>query len=169
MVINELKKLLLKIVYVVILMTLKKKLKIMILRIFYWVKNHMNIIWFMDVSYKTLIGTKPLGIMCDKVVAFITDYDGTECLVLFGTEKYAIFNRIRFLIGLKKMHYICWLFYTKIKIDSDDDFALEKTLTMHVVILIKLVFNKHHSQYYYNTFLEKINKLKNNDKIFLLV
>ena len=44
MVINELKKLLLKIVYVVILMTLKKKLKIMILRIFYWVKNHMNII-----------------------------------------------------------------------------------------------------------------------------
>ena len=124
----------------------------------------------MDVSYKTLIGTKPLGIMCDKVVAFITDYDETECLVLFGTEKYAIFNRIRFLIGLKKcITYVDCFTYTKIKIDSDDDFVLDETLTMHVVILIKLVFNKHHNQYYYNTFLEKINKLKNNDKIFLLV
>ena len=51
----------------------------------------------MDVSYKTLIGTKPLGIMCDKVVAFITDYDETECLVLFGTEKYAIIIGFDFL------------------------------------------------------------------------
>ena len=45
--------------------------------------------------------------------------------------------------------------YTKIKIDSDDDLPLEKTLNLqNVVILIKSVLNKK-SHYYYNIFLEK--------------
>ena len=38
-----------------------------------------------DVSYKTLIGTKPLRIMFDKVDGFIRDYGGTK---LFDLEKY---------------------------------------------------------------------------------
>ena len=42
--------------------------------------------------------------------------------------------------------------YAKIKIDSDDDLPLEKTLTLHNVIL---VFNKNKNHCYYNIFLEK--------------
>ena len=45
--------------------------------------------------------------------------------------------------------------YAKVKIDSDDDLPLQKTLSMHnAVILIKSDFDKNHNQYYYNTFLE---------------
>ena len=32
--------------------------------------------------------------------------------------------------------------FAKIKIDWDDDFPLKETLTLHVIILIKSVFNK---------------------------
>ena len=40
--------------------------------------------------------------------------------------------------------------YAKIKIGSDDDLALDKTMTMyHVVILISPVFDKNDNQYYY--------------------
>ena len=46
--------------------------------------------------------------------------------------------------------------YATIKIDSDDNLPLEKTLTLHnVFMLIKSVFNKKQNQYYYNVFLEK--------------
>ena len=62
----------------------------------------MKRFWIYDVLYKTLIGAKPLRIMFDKVDAFVRDYNGTKYLVLFGPEKYyAIFNRIRYLVGLK--------------------------------------------------------------------
>ena len=37
-------------------------------------KSYENILIY-DVSYKTLIGTKPLHIMFDKVDGFIRDYD----------------------------------------------------------------------------------------------
>ena len=64
-------------------------------------KSHENSLIY-DVSYKNLIGAKPVRIMLDKVNGFIRDYDGTKCLVLFAPEKYdAIFDRIRYLIGLK--------------------------------------------------------------------
>ena len=46
-----------------------------------------KIIWrylIYDVSYKILIGAKPLHIMFDKVNGFIRDYDGTKYLVLFS-------------------------------------------------------------------------------------
>ena len=40
-----------------------------------------------DISYKTLIGAKPLRIRFDKVDGFIRIYDGTRYLVLFDPEK----------------------------------------------------------------------------------
>ena len=44
----------------------------------------------------------------------------------------------------------------KIKIDSDDDLPLEKTLHMHIVIILsKSVFNEDYNHYYYQVFLEK--------------
>ena len=49
-----------------------------------------------NISYKTLIGAKPLCIRFDKVGGFITVYDRTGYLLLFGLEKHhAIYNRIR--------------------------------------------------------------------------
>ena len=44
----------------------------------------------------------------------------------------------------------------KIKIDSDDDLALEKTLTLrNIIIQMKSVLNKDQNYYYYNTTFEK--------------
>ena len=47
--------------------------------------------------------------------------------------------------------------YPKIKIISDDNLPLEKTLTLHnLAILIKSVLKKkNQNHYYYNVFLEK--------------
>ena len=82
-------------------------------------KSYENILVY-DISYKTLIGAKPLRIRLYKVNGFIRIYDGTRYLVLFELEKYdATFNRIRYLIGVKSgiiiSHYC-----VKIKIDSYD-------------------------------------------------
>ena len=69
-------------------------------------------ILFDDVSYKTLIGTKPLRHSFDSVKGFVRVYDGTMYLELFGPQKYdAIFNRIRYLISqnLGITCYIAWL------------------------------------------------------------
>ena len=56
------------------------------------------------------------------------------------------------------MTYVFSHNYAKIKIDSDDDLPLEKTVTLHnVVILIKLVFNKNQNCYFYNILLEVIH------------
>ena len=53
-----------------------------------------------DISYKTLIGAKPLRIEFDKVDESIRVYDGTRYEILFGAEKYdSIYNRIRYLIS----------------------------------------------------------------------
>ena len=41
------------------------------------------------------------------------------------------------------------------QVDSYDSLPLEKTLTFHVMIFIKSVFNKDKNNYYYNIFLEK--------------
>ena len=46
--------------------------------------------------------------------------------------------------------------YARIKIDPYDYLPLEKTITLHnIVILNKSVFNKNQHHYYYNIFLEK--------------
>ena len=53
-----------------------------------------------NISYKTLIGAKPMRIKFDKVDGFIRVYDGIRYLVLFGPEKYnAIYSRIRYVIS----------------------------------------------------------------------
>ena len=47
--------------------------------------------------------------------------------------------------------------FARIKIDSYGSLPIEKTLTLHnIIILIKLVLNKDQNHYYYNIFLEKI-------------
>ena len=120
-------------------------------------KSYENILIY-DVLYKNFIDAKPLRIMFDKVDRFIRDYGGTRYLVIFGPENYdAIFDRIRYLIGLKSsITNVVSHNYAKIKIDSNGDFPLEKTLTMHAaVMLIKSVFNNNQIQYYYNVFLVK--------------
>ena len=65
----------------------------------------------------------------------------TKYLVLFSLEKSnAIYNRIRYLIGLKSgISYIFSHNHAKVKSDSDDELLLEETLTLHnVIIFIKL-------------------------------
>ena len=56
-------------------------------------KYHKNILIY-DISYKILIGPKLFPIRFDKIDGFIRIYDGNRYLVLFGPEKYAIYNRI---------------------------------------------------------------------------
>ena len=47
--------------------------------------------------------------------------------------------------------------YTKINNNSDDNLPLEKTATIHnVVILIMFVFNEKHNHCYYKVLLEKL-------------
>ena len=54
-----------------------------------------------DVSYKTLIGAKPLSIIFNKVDGLIRDHDGTKHLVLFDPKQYdANSNWIGYFIGL---------------------------------------------------------------------
>ena len=65
-------------------------------------KNHSNNILVYNISYKSLIGAKPLHISFNKVDRFIRVFDGTRYLILFGPEIYdAIINSIRYLIGVK--------------------------------------------------------------------
>ena len=94
----------------------------------------------------------------NKMNGFIRVYDGTRYLVLFSLEKNdAIYNRIRYLIGVKSG--ITCVFshnYARIKFDSYDSLPLEETLTFHnVIIPIKSILNKDQNHYFCNTFLEK--------------
>ena len=64
-------------------------------------KPHENILIY-DISYKTLIGAKPLHIRFNKIDGFIRIYDGTRKVALFNPEKYnAIYNRIKYLFRQK--------------------------------------------------------------------
>ena len=54
-----------------------------------------------NILYKLLTDSKPLRIRFNKIDKFIRVYDGTRYLVLFGSEKYFIYNRIRYLICVK--------------------------------------------------------------------
>ena len=48
-----------------------------------------------DISYKNVLGRKPLLIRFDKIDGFIKTYDGTRYLTLFGYEIYdAICNKV---------------------------------------------------------------------------
>ena len=117
-----------------------------------------------DTCYYCLIRAKSLRIRFNKLNEFNRIYDSTTYLVLFGPETFdAIFNRITVKSGIT---YVISHNCAKIKIDSFDSFPLEKTLTLHkVIILIKSVFNKYNNNCCYNIFLEKgLYKLpKDND------
>ena len=112
-------------------------------------KSHRNILIY-DISYKTLIDSKPLRIRFDIINEFIRIYDGTRYLTLFGSEQYdAIYNRIR--LSLKSgITYIFSHYLAKIKVDSYDSLPIEKLLTLHnVIIQMKSVLNKDKNHYYY--------------------
>ena len=54
-----------------------------------------------------MIGVKPFYIRFDKIDGFIRVCDGARYLVLFGGQKYDfIYNRIRYLIGVKSGIYV---------------------------------------------------------------
>ena len=113
-------------------------------------KSHENIMIY-DVSYKILISSKSLRIRFDKLDRIIRIYDGARYLTLFGTEKYdAIYDRIRYLISLKSsITYIFSHCFAKIKVIFYDSLPIEKTLTLHnVIILIKSVLYKDKNHYY---------------------
>ena len=82
-------------------------------------KSHENILTY-KISYKTLIGPKPLRIRLDKIDGFIKISNGTRYLVLLGPEKHdAIYNRIRYLISLKSgIRDVFSHYYAKVKVYS---------------------------------------------------
>ena len=81
-------------------------------------KSYWNILIY-DISYKTLIGAKPLYVRFGNVNGYIRVYDGTKYLVLFAVEKPGLIcNRIRY-------HVFCHN-YTRIIVNSYDSFPLEQ-------------------------------------------
>ena len=86
-------------------------------------KWHENILIY-DISYKTLTGSKPLGIRFDKIDRIIRIYDGTRYITLLGTKKYgAVYDRIRFRISLKSnITYVFCQYFAQIKVDSYDSY-----------------------------------------------
>ena len=119
-------------------------------------KSHENILIY-DISYVTLIDSKPLCIRFDKIDGFIRIYDGTRYLTLFGSGKYAFYNRIRYLVSLKSgITYIFSHYFTKMSIDYYDSLTIEKRVTLcNIIIHIKTVLNKDKNHYYYKIFWEK--------------
>ena len=100
-------------------------------------KSYGNILIY-NISYKTWVGVKPFCIRFDKIDGFFRVYDETRYLVLFGPEEHnAIYNRIRYLISQESdVTYIFSHKYVRIKIYSYDFLPLEKTLTLHNVIIL---------------------------------
>ena len=90
-------------------------------------KSRKNVLIY-EISYKTLVGSKPLRIRFDKIDGFIRFYDRTKYLTLFGSEKYdVIYDRIRYLINLKSgITCIFSDYFTKIKVDSYVFLPVEK-------------------------------------------
>ena len=120
------------------------------------------------ISYKNLIGVKPLRIRFDKIDGSIRVYYGTRYLVLLEDEKYDfLYYRIRYLAGVKRgITYVNSYNYAKNKVDSYGSLPLEKILIFrNVVILINSVLNKDKTNYHYNMLLEKgsYELPKNND------
>ena len=130
-------------------------------------KKSLENILVHDISYRTLIGAKPLRIRFDKIDGFITSCDGTRYLLYFGGEKYDfMYNRIRYFMRIKSgITYVNSHKYVKNKVNSYDSLALEKALTLfYVQVLNKSVFNKDKNNYYDNTFLGKsLNQLHKNN------
>ena len=113
-------------------MFLLKIVRVIILMIYLnWkiLESQENILIY-EISYKTLIGSKPVQIRFDKIDG-IRIYDGTRYLRLSRVKKYdAIYDGIRYLKILKtSITYICSHCFLKIKVHSYDFLPKEKTLT----------------------------------------
>ena len=69
-----------------------------------------------DISYKTLIGPRPLRIRFDKIDEFIWIFDGNTYLVLLCPERYdALYYRTRYLVSLKSgIIVVSFHYYVKI-------------------------------------------------------
>ena len=89
------------------------------------------------------------------LLVFMMEIDIQYCLALKKCD--AIYDRIRCFTSLKTgITYAASHNYVRIKIDSYNALPLEKTLTLHnVIVLLKSVFNKVQINYYYNIYLEK--------------
>ena len=110
------------------------------------------------ISYKTLIGSKPLQIRLDKIDGIIRIYDRTRYLTMFDTKKYdAIYDKIRCLIKIKSgITYYYFSLFAKIKVYSYDSLPIENTFILYnVIIHIKSVLNKDKNHYYYKILLGK--------------
>ena len=107
-------------------------------------------------KYFDFIVPKPLRIRFDKIDGCIRIFDGTRYFTLFGSEKYdAIYDRINLISPKSGIAYIFSHYFAKIKADSYS-LPIEKTLTLHnVIILVESVLNKDKSHYYWKIFLEK--------------
>ena len=120
-------------------------------------KSHDNILIY-PISYKNLIGSKPLRTRFNKIDGIIRIYDRSICLILFGNKKSdAIYDKVRNLINIKSgITYTIYHCFSKIKVDSYVSLPVEKTLTLHIVIIhIKSFLNKDKNHYYYKIVLEK--------------
>ena len=91
-------------------------------------KNHHENILIYGISYKTLIGSKPLLIRFGKIHGFIRIYDWTRNLKLLGSEKYdAIYDGIRYFVSLKSgITHIFSHYFAKIKVDSYGSLPIEE-------------------------------------------
>ena len=112
-----------------------------------------------NISYKTRTVLKPLPIRFDKIDGFIISlYGKIKHLILFN---YRLFNEIcdKIKYFIRKKNGITNSIdhnFGKIRIDSYNSLPIKKILTLHeVIILIKSVFKKNKSKWYYNIFLEK--------------
>ena len=96
-------------------------------------KSDGNILIY-NMSYRTLIDSKPLRIRFLKLHGIIRIYDGIRYLTLFGWKKYeAIYNRVY--KPKKVTSYILSLYFTKIKVDSFDSLRPEERLALHNIII----------------------------------
>ena len=109
-------------------------------------KSYEDILVF-KISYKSLIAAEPSCIRFDKTDRFIRVYEGTRYLVLFGSEKYSIYSRFRYLKSVNSgITYEIFHNYAKIIVDSSDSLPLEKTIAFHVITFVKSVWNKDQNQ-----------------------
>ena len=88
-----------------------------------------------DISCKTFIFKKLLGIRFDKAHGFIKIHGGTRYLVLFCLGWYdAIYNRIRYLISEKNvLQIVLIIILARSRIESYNSLPIKKILTFQVL------------------------------------
>ena len=70
-------------------------------------KRYKNVLVY-NILYTSLIDSKPLYIRFNKIDGFISVYDGTRYLLLFGSEiYYYIYNRVRLHLQQGWISYKC--------------------------------------------------------------